>query len=293
MYRGTYTALVTPFRDGRVDEEALRKLVDRQVAGGVTGIVPVGTTGESPTVDEEEQLDIIRIAVEQAAGRVQVLAGTGANATSEAIRLTEAAEQAGADGSLQVTPYYNKPSQEGIYQHYKAVAESTNLPIMLYNVPGRAVVQIDVGTAVRLANDCETIVAIKEAGGDPERVTALKAALPEGFPILCGDDGLTMEFLKRGAVGTVSVVSNIIPDVVSRIVNGVAEGREAEADALFQKYATLMEKIMGLDTNPVPIKAAVAMLGWSSEEIRLPLVRLAPDKQEILRGLLTQYGLLS
>ena len=291
MFKGTFTAIVTPFKNGKVDEAAFRKLIDFQIEGGVEGIVPVGTTGESPTVCREEHLEIIRIAVEQAAGKILVIAGTGANATTEAIHLTQEAEKLGADGSLQVTPYYNKPSQEGLYQHFKKIAECTKLPIMLYSVPGRSVVSIEPETAARLANDCENILSIKEAGGDPARVDSLKAALPEGFPILCGDDPLTIEFMKRGSVGLVSVTSNIIPKAMSDLVRAMNTDNMAKAEEIHNEYEPLMSTLMGIDTNPVPIKAAVALMGMCEQDIRLPLVILDDAKMNTVKTLLEQFKL--
>ena len=289
MFKGTFTAIITPFKNGKVDEVAFRKLIDFQIEGGVEGIVPVGTTGESPTVSRTEHLDIIRIAVEQAAGKILVFAGTGANATAEAIYLTQEAEKLGVDGSLQVTPYYNKPSQEGLYQHFKMVAECTALPIMLYSVPGRSVVSIEPETAARLAKDCSNVLSIKEAGGDPERVDALKRALPEGFPILCGDDPLTIEFMKRGAVGLVSVASNIIPKAMSDLVRAMNADDLASAEVIHNEFEPLMSTLMGVDTNPVPIKAAVALMGMCDQEIRLPLVTLNKDNMATVKDLLSQY----
>lgn len=291
MFKGTFTAIVTPFKNGKVDEAAFRKLIDFQIEGGVEGIVPVGTTGESPTLGRKEHLEVIRVAVEHVAGRVLVIAGTGANATSEAIELTQAAEKLGVDGSLQVTPYYNKPSQEGLYQHFKTVAECTKLPIMLYSVPGRSVVSIEPETAARLAADCENILSIKEAGGDPARVDSLKAALPDGFPILCGDDPLTVEFMKRGAVGLVSVASNIIPRAMSDMVRAMNAGDLTGAQAIHAEYEPLMNTLMGIDTNPVPIKAAVALMGMCDQEIRLPLVTLTDENMSVVKELLEAFKL--
>jgi 4-hydroxy-tetrahydrodipicolinate synthase len=291
MFQGTHTALITPFRNGEVDTEAFRALIDRQVEGGIDGIVPCGTTGESPTLGRKEHLRVIELAVEYAAGRVKVIAGTGANATSEAIHLTTEAAKLGVDASLQVCPYYNKPSQEGLYQHYKAIAAATDLPIMLYSIPGRSVIEIAVDTIARLAADCPTIIANKEAGGNPERVSQIKAALPDDFQILSGDDPLTIEFMKRGAVGLVSVASNLIPDVMSGLVRAMAEGRVNDAEAIQEKYESLFKTLMSIDTNPVPIKSAVAMQGHCSEEIRLPLVNLSPENQALLRETMVAYDL--
>lgn len=292
MFAGTFTALITPFRDGRVDHEAFKALIDRQVAAGITGIVPVGTTGESPTLNPDEHLEVIKAGVEYAAGRVKVIAGSGANSTSEAIHLTQAAESAGADASLQVCPYYNKPSQEGVYQHYKSVAENTGLPIMLYSVPGRSVIEIGVDTVARLANDCENIIANKEAGGSVERVNQLVQAVPQDFQILSGDDPLTLPFMSCGAVGLVSVASNLIPEVMVNLVKLCLDGEFVEAREVQKRYYPLMSGLMGLDTNPVPIKTAVALQGHCSDDIRLPLVNLTPEKVETLKGMLKTYALL-
>lgn len=292
MFKGTFTAIITPFSGGKLDENAFREIIELQIAGGVQGIVPVGTTGESPTLDEEEHLEVIRVAVEAADKRIKVIAGTGANSTSEAIHLTEAAEKLGVDGSLQVTPYYNKPPQEGLYQHFKAIAESTNLPIMLYSVPGRSVVSIAPETAARLATDYDNIVAIKEAGGDPDRVNLLKAALPDDFEILSGDDPLTMEFMKRGAVGLVSVASNIIPQPMAELVRHMNAGEVDKAQAIHDEYEELMNTLMSIDVNPIPIKMAAALLSLASEEIRLPLIPLADEKINTLRNSLLKYNLI-
>lgn len=291
-FSGTYTALVTPFRDGSVDVPAFQALIERQIAGGVDGIVPVGTTGESPTLDSREHIEVIRLAIDTAAGRCQVVAGTGANATAEAIELTQAAEALGATGSLQVCPYYNKPSQEGIYQHFKAVADATRLPIMLYSVPGRSVVEIAPETAARLARDCPNVTAIKEAGGSVDRVNQLVQAAPDGFDILCGDDPLTLPFIACGATGLVSVASNLIPDVIARLVRACLNGSFDEALVLQKQYYPLMRGLMSLDVNPVPIKSAVAMQGHCTGELRLPLVPLTQGQTDQLRALLESYNLL-
>ncbi len=292
MFAGTFTALITPFRDGSLDHEAFKALIDRQVAAGITGIVPVGTTGESPTLGRKEHLRVIELAVEYAAGRIKVIAGTGANATSEAIHLTTEAAKLGVDATLQVCPYYNKPSQEGLYQHYRAIAQCSDLPIMLYSIPGRSVIEIAVETIARLAADCPTIIANKEAGGDPERVTQIKAALPDDFQILSGDDPLTIEFMKRGAVGLVSVATNLIPDVMSDLVRAMAEGRVDDAEDIQAQYGTLLTTLMSIDTNPVPIKSAVAMQGHCTDELRLPLVNLSAENSAILRDTMASYSLI-
>jgi 4-hydroxy-tetrahydrodipicolinate synthase len=291
-YSGTYTALLTPFRNGDIDVPAFKSLIDRQVAAGVTGIVPVGTTGESPTLDTDEHIEVIRLAVEFADNRCEVVAGTGANSTSEAIELTEIAETLGVTASLQVCPYYNKPSQEGLYLHFKAIAESTHLPIMLYSVPGRSTIEIAPETAARLAADCPTIVAIKEAGGSVDRINQLVQALPEGFGILSGDDPLTLPFVAAGANGLVSVASNLIPEVIVSLVNACLAGNFAEALAIQKKYYPLMRGLMTLDSNPVPVKTAVALQGHCSPELRLPLAPLSDAGTAELTALLRSYQLI-
>ncbi len=291
-FRGTYTALITPFRDDRIDTAAFKALIERQVAAGITGIVPVGTTGESPTLDMEEHIEVIRLAVEYAAGRCQVIAGTGANATKEAIELTQAAEAAGAGGTLQVCPYYNKPSQEGIYRHYRSIAENTGLPVMLYSVPGRSAVEIGVETTVRLAADCKNIVSIKEAGGSVERVNQLFQALPEDFTILSGDDPLTLPFMACGAVGLVSVAANVVPEVLVKLVQSCLEGDFPAALAQQKQWYPLFRGLMSLDVNPVPIKTAAALQGHCTEEFRLPLAPMTDAGKSQLAALLRDFGLL-
>lgn len=292
MFEGTYTALVTPFRDGQVDYDAYQALINRQVEAGIDGIVPVGTTGESPTVNPDEHVEIIKRAVEFAAGRLKVVAGTGANSTSEAIHFTGEAERAGADGSLQVCPYYNKPSQEGLYQHFKAVADSSSLPLMLYSVPGRTVVEIAVDTIARLARDCTTVVSVKEAGGSSDRVNQLVQVVPDGFSIVSGDDPLTIPFISVGAVGVVSVAANLVPDVMARLVKACLNGSFDEALEIQKRYYPLMSALMTLDTNPVPIKTALSLCGHCTNEFRLPLVPLSAEKTEQLRATLTEFELL-
>lgn len=291
-YQGLYTAIITPFKNNEVDYDALKALVEAQIAAGVDGIVPVGTTGESPTLTHSEHMEVIRRTIEFAAGRCQVIAGTGSNSTVEAIEMTKEAAAMGADGTLQVCPYYNKPSQEGLYQHFKAIAESTDLPVLLYSIPGRSVIEIAVDTVARLAADCPTIVAIKEAGGSVERVNQLVQALPADFSILSGDDGLTVPFISCGAVGLVSVTSNVAPAEMKELVTAALSGDGKRALELQKKYYPLMKGLMSLDTNPVPIKAALALRGDISWEIRLPLVPLAPEKHDKLAQLLRQFSLM-
>ncbi len=291
-FSGTYTAIVTPFRkDGRIDDQALERLIEHQVKGGVNGIVPVGTTGESPTLDYEEHIHVIKRSIEVARGRVRVLAGTGGNSTSEAIYLTKMAKKAGADGSLQVAPYYNKPTQEGLFQHFRAIAQATDLPLVLYSIPGRCGIEIAVDTVQRLAEACPTIVGIKEAGGNADRVSQLRAALGLKFTILSGDDSLTLPFMAVGAHGVVSVASNVIPREVSQMVAAYAQGKAAAALKLHARFYPLFKDLF-IETNPVPVKAALAMLGLSLEEYRLPLVPLSARSREVLKATLKACGIL-
>jgi 4-hydroxy-tetrahydrodipicolinate synthase len=291
MFTGTYTAIVTPFKNGQLDEAALARLIKNQIKGGVDGIVPVGTTGESPTVDTEEHIRIIELTVKFAAGKVKVLAGTGANSTSEAIALTQAAERAGADGSLQVAPYYNKPTQEGLYQHFKAIARNTKLPLVLYSIPGRCAVEIAVPTVKRLAADCKNIIGIKEAGGNSDRVSQLRAALGNKFEIMSGDDALTLSFMAVGAQGVISVASNVAPREVATMVRAFAAGDVKKAMQIHHKLYPLFKDLF-VETNPIPVKAALAMLGQIEEEYRLPMVRMSAANREILKAAMKASGVL-
>jgi len=291
MFTGTYTALVTPFKNGQVDEDGLERLIRSQIRGGVDGIVPVGTTGESPTVSYEEHIEIIALSIKFAAGKVKVLAGTGANSTTEAIYLTSEAEKAGADGSLQVAPYYNKPTQEGLFQHFRQIARETKLPIMLYSIPGRCGVEIGVDTVRRLASECKNIIGIKEAGGNQDRVSQLRAALGPRFEILSGDDSLTLPFMALGAQGVISVASNLVPRQVSQMVKAFAAGRTKDALRLHDKLCPLVKNLF-IETNPIPIKAALAMVGMIEEEYRLPLVAMSARNRETLKSVLKSFGVL-
>ena len=290
-FTGTYTAIVTPFLNGQLDEGALERIIKLQIKGGVDGIVPVGTTGESPTVDMAEHVRIIELSVKFAAGKLKVLAGTGGNATNEAIFLTQAAEKAGADGSLQVAPYYNKPTQEGLFQHFRAISRATKLPIVLYSIPGRCGVEISIETVKRLAREYKNIVGIKEAGGSCDRVSQLRAALGENFTILSGDDSLTLPFMSVGAHGVVSVASNVIPKEVAQMVKLFASGKATAAIRLHEKYYPLFKDLF-IETNPTPVKAALAMMKVIQEEYRLPLVPMNPKNWEALRTTLKRCNVL-
>lgn len=283
--------MVTPFRNGQVDYPAFKALIRRQIAGGVAGVVPVGTTGESPTVSYEEHIEIIGHAVEYAAGKIHVMAGTGGNSTSEAVYLTERAAQAGANSTLQVAPYYNKPTQEGLFRHFLEVSKATKLPTILYSIPSRCGVEISVETTRRLALASPRFVGIKEAGGSTERVTLLRAALGKRFSILCGDDGLTLPFMALGANGVISVASNLIPRAVAQLVAACARGNFAAALKLHDQYHPLFKDLF-IETNPGPIKAALALTGQIAEEYRLPMAPLSDKNRETLRAALQKFGLL-
>lgn len=293
MFAGTHTALVTPFtgHGHSVDADAFCALIDRQFEAGISGVVPVGTTGESPTLSHEEHIRVIELAVQHTAKRGLVIAGTGSNSTDEAITLTQSAEKAGADAALLVAPYYNKPSQEGLFQHYKMIADATEIPLMLYSIPGRCGIAIEVETVARLAEACPTIKAIKEAGGSAERVSQLRAALPAEFEILSGDDSLTLPFMSVGACGVVSVASNLIPAVMTDLVKAMAEGRLADAQAIHGKYYPLFSSFLKLDTNPVPIKTALGLVGHCSPDLRLPMVPMTEAKVAELRATIEELGI--
>ena len=290
MFEGTYTALVTPFRNGQVDVKAFEALIERQVAARIEGIVPVGTTGESPTLNMQEHVRVIELAVQFARKRTKVVAGTGSNSTAEAIELSTGAQKAKADALLLVAPYYNKPSPEGMYQHFRAIAAAVDLPIMLYSVPGRCGVEITVETIGRLAKDCPNVRAIKEAGGKPERVEAIRKVVPANFEILSGDDGMTVEFMKRSAIGVVSVASNLIPAEVKSLVDAAARKDWKRAEELNQKYAGVFRDLF-IESNPGPVKAAMAAKGWLADELRLPLVPITEASRERLFRTLKEAGL--
>jgi 4-hydroxy-tetrahydrodipicolinate synthase len=288
MFKGAYTALITPFnRSGEVHYERLRKLVEFQVANGVDGLVPVGTTGESPTLDHDEHIEVIRVTVEAAAGRLKVLAGTGGNSTAEALDLTRRAKEVGADGTLQVTPYYNKPTQAGLIQHFTAVAD-IGLPVVLYNVPGRTSCEIAVPTIAELAKH-PNIVGVKEASGSADRVSRIFSVCD--ITVLSGDDALTLPMMSVGAAGVISVASNVAPRAVADLVHAAAAGRWDEARRLHFQYYRLFTDIF-IETNPIPIKAAAELIGLVPAHYRLPLCKISPANLEKLRATLQECGLL-
>jgi len=287
MFRGTYTALVTPFKNDEVDTEAFERLIEGQIDAGITGIVPVGTTGESPTLSASERHHVIERAVQVARGRCQVIAGTGSNSTRDAIAHTQEAEKMGVYGALLVAPYYNKPSQEGLFRHFEAIARETSLRLVLYNIPGRCGIDISADTVVRLAEACPNIVSIKEASGSVDRVSELAVRLPNEFTTLSGDDSLTLPFLAVGAVGVVSVVSNLFPAAVARMVSLFLEGNAEEARGLHQKFFPLFKDAF-IEPNPVPAKTALAWRGMMSADCRLPLVAMTAANAERLRQTLAK-----
>ena len=288
MFRGTFTAVVTPFRNGDVDLAAFEKLIETQIAAGISGVVAVGTTGESPTLTHEEKEKVIQRTVKIANGRCKVLAGTGTNSTRDAIEATKFAEKAGVDGALLVAPYYNKPSQEGLFRHFKAIADATSLPVMLYNIPGRCSVDIAADTVIRLAEACRNIVSIKEASGSVERVGELRRRLPNEFTIMSGDDSLTLPFMAVGAVGVVSVASNLFPAEICALVHACDSGDYKSAESLQRKLFPLFKDLF-VEPNPVPAKTALAWRGAMSAEVRLPLCEMTEANQARLRKTLEAF----
>lgn len=288
-FAGLSVAIVTPFQDGKIDSDALRAQVDFQVAAGTTCLCPAGTTGESPTLSHDEHERVISEVVQAAAGRIKVMAGTGSNSTAEAIRLSQRAAKEGADATLQVAPYYNKPTQEGFYQHYKAIAEACELPHCVYNIPGRTGKNIEPETIVRLA-EIPNITMVKEATGSLDQASQIISATD--LTVLSGDDSLTLPLMAIGGEGVISVVGNIIPQDMIALVAAQRDGDVAQACERHHKLFPLCRDMLGLSTNPIPIKAAMQMLGRDSGELRLPMTPLDDAGLESLRQTLTRYGLL-
>jgi len=286
MFRGSFTALVTPFRGGEVDVEALEGLVEFQIAGGVSGLVPCGTTGETPAMSEEEDRLVISTVVRVANGRVPVIAGTGSNSTGMAIKYTKMAEEVGADGSLQVVPYYNKPTQEGLYRHFAAIAEATSLPLVLYNIPGRTSLTMSAETTARLA-EIPNVVGTKEATHSMDMASDIRRLCGEEFAILSGDDSLTLPLVALGGDGVISVASNVAPGAVSRMVRALLDGDFATGRELHYELLPLFRALF-LETNPIPVKTAASILGLCSDEMRLPLVPMSDGNLEELRRVMDE-----
>jgi 4-hydroxy-tetrahydrodipicolinate synthase len=290
MFRGSITALVTPFKAGRIDEDAFRELIEFQIVGGTSAVVPCGTTGESATLDFEEHKKVIDIAVDSVKKRIPIIAGTGGNSTSEAIELTRHAKNAGVDATLQVTPYYNKPSQEGLFRHFKAIAEAVPLPQVLYNVPGRTGINMLPETVARLA-EINEIVAIKEASGNIGQMAEIISMAGDKITLLSGDDNLTLPVLAIGGKGVISVVANIAPADSSSLIDAWDNGEIERAKDLFYKLLPLCQA-MFYETNPVPVKTSLALMGKMGDEMRLPLAPLSQVNLDKLKKALKAYGLL-
>ena len=290
-FQGSFVALVTPFRDGRVDEAKLRELVEFHVSNGTDGLIPCGTTGESPTLTHEEPKRVVEVVLEAARQRIPVVAGTGSNSTAEAIELTRHAERAGARGALVVNPYYNKPTQEGLYRHFRAVAESVGIPILTYNIQGRTAVNVETATMARLARDCKNIVGVKEASGSLDQMSQVIAACGPDFSVLSGDDNITLPLLAIGGHGVISVIANIVPRETADMVHAALEGDFKRARDLHYRLFPLARAAF-LETNPIPIKEAMAMAGMLTAEFRLPMCPMGEANRETLRGILKPYALV-
>lgn len=290
VFRGVYTALITPFLDGEVDEKTLRELTERQLAAGVDGLVPCGSTGEAATLDFEEHQRVIEVVVEAASGRARVLAGTGSNSTREAIRITQGAKAAGADGALMISPYYNKPTQRGIVEHYAEVARACDFPLVVYNIPGRTASKIEVDTMARLA-EIEHVVGLKESTGDLNHAAHCIAKTPGDFCVLSGDDWATLPILSLGGAGVISTSSNLVPEEVVGMVRAFFEGDIARAREAHYRLLPIFDALF-VESNPIPVKAALNLAGLCSDEVRLPLTPLSEGAREKLRSALQGFGLL-
>lgn len=290
MFEGTYTALVTPFRNGEVDFEAYGKLIDRQIEAGVDGVVPCGSTGESATQSHDEHERVIAYTIERSKGRLKVIAGTGSNSTRESIRLTAFAKEHGADGALLIAPYYNKPTQDGLYAHYAAIADAVALPQIVYNIPGRSSVNIAPETMARLSK-IENIVGVKEASGSLDQVSRTVELCGPDFTVLAGDDSLTLPIMSVGGRGVIAVISNLMPQKLVRLVKAANAGDFSTARSVHYEIMPAM-RAMGLETNPIPVKAALAMMGLIQDELRLPLTSLTAENREKLKTVLKAQGLI-
>lgn len=291
MISGSIVAIVTPFKNGKVDETVFRKLVEFQIHNGTNGIVPCGTTGESPTLTHEEHRRVIEICIEETQGRVPVIAGAGSNSTAEAVSLTQHAAKAGANAVLVVTPYYNKPTQEGIYRHFRAVSESASVPVILYNIESRAARNIEPETIARLARDCKNIIGVKEASGSLTQMQTIRRICPPNFLLISGDDALVLPIMAIGGVGVISVAANIIPQDMVRLITTFSNGDFSEAQKLYYKILPLVNALF-LETNPIPIKEAMGLMNLCSADLRLPLCPMSEANRGKLKTALVEYGLL-
>ncbi len=289
MFSGSIVALITPFKNGEVDYEALGNLIEFHIDNGTDAILVCGTTGESPTLTFEEHEKVIEFAVKKAAGRIKVIAGTGGNATHEAVYLTSHAKEVGADGALVVVPYYNKPTQRGLYEHFKTVATEVDIPIIIYNIPSRTCVEISVDTMYQLAKECENIVASKESTPNMDRISEIVKRLGSSFHVLSGDDSLTLPMMSLGAKGVISVANNIMPREVKEFVDYALNGNFDKAREMHY-YLHDLFKVLFIETNPIPIKTACWMLGMCEKEFRLPLTEMSPENEQKLRETLKKYN---
>lgn len=292
MLKGAITAIVTPFKeDGSIDEQALRNLVEFQIKNKIDGIVPCGTTGESSTLNYEEHEKVIEIVIDATKGKVPVIAGTGSNSLREAIDMTKEAAEAGADASLQVCPYYNKPTQEGLYRHFSEIAKAVDIPIIIYNIQGRTGVNMETSTLARLAKEHSNIIGVKEASGNIAQMMDVISMLPKNFDVLSGDDNLTLPLMSLGGKGVISVASNIIPKNMHELTEYALKGNFAEALKIHYRLLPLFRGIF-IETNPIPIKAALAMKGMIKESYRLPMCEMKQENKEKLRQILKDFGII-
>ncbi|MCK9615472.1 MAG: 4-hydroxy-tetrahydrodipicolinate synthase [Candidatus Omnitrophica bacterium] len=291
MFKGSIVAIVTPFKNDNVDEKALRKLIEFHIKNGTSAIVPCGTTGESATLNYEEHERVIEICIEEAKGRIPIIAGTGSNSTQEAIVLTKHAAKAGAAASLQVSPYYNKPTQNGLYEHFKAIAEAADIPMILYNIASRTGVNIEPETIAKLARDCKNIIAVKEASGNLEQMSRIKLLCGKNFNLLSGDDALTLPVLSIGGVGVISVVANIAPRDVANLVNEFQKGNIEASQKIHYKLLPLI-KAMFIETNPIPVKTAMGLMKLCEPSLRLPMCAMSEGNLSKLKKALIEYGII-
>ncbi len=290
MFKGSIVALVTPFKGDHIDEAAYKKLVEFQIKEGTSGIVPCGTTGESPTLSADEHAQVVKVCIDAVKGRIPVIAGTGSNSTAEAVAYTKHAAKAGADAVLVVTPYYNKPTNKGIYLHYKAIAESAKIPIILYNIAGRTARNIEPDLIAKLAHDFKNIVGVKEASGSLEQMLRIKELCPKNFDLMSGDDALTLPILAIGGTGVISVAANIVPRDIANLITAFESGDLAKAQAINMKLMPLIRALF-IETNPIPVKTATSLMGYGSADLRLPMCAIEDTNLDKLKSALKQYGI--